>query len=536
MKTRQHSGFNPYVSERWLILMLIAAAVLVGISGMKRLPMDNHEALVVQTAREMQSRDDWILPWFNGEPRLNKPPLSYWLTGIAANIFQEGDLYRAWHGRLVSLLAGLGLVVCTLISGHLLFNNRVALQSSFILITTSGWFTYTHDARPDILYAFMCTLGMTGFLVALVSASEVQRRVAGVVAWSGMALAVLAKGPHMPLAYLGGTLLWALSLHLPLADINHRLKPLTGMFIVVLLAGPWWLLVNQHADIRGLENTQLSGSLLTMHPRNLLDLYYFYRPLILFLPWVLLLPFTLIRIKYNGLDSGIKFALIMIILPALMLETGPQKRWYYLLPSIMPMCLLLGAGMEELQEMIRGRKIPAFAVIAGALAIALGTILYHSPGVYITPAGQIFREMTVLFLLGLAFLSITGFQLAVESVFPVIFLIYFVTYLYLGNTLSGWSTDRFEREILAEKILSVQEPQSRIMTMGIEPGVYTFYTGTKIKPVRTPAEIESIRQNHSVVLLVNPGLLDTLPEDFRIIGTVQSSGKTTDVAVYAPHL
>ena len=32
----------------------------------------------------MAERADWLVPYFNGEPRLTKPPLSYWATGGAA--------------------------------------------------------------------------------------------------------------------------------------------------------------------------------------------------------------------------------------------------------------------------------------------------------------------------------------------------------------------------------------------------------------------------------------------------------------------
>ena len=503
---------------------------------MASLPVDNHEALVIQTAQEMQARDDWILPWFNGKPRLNKPPLSYWLTGIAANLFDDGGTYKAWHGRLVSLLAGLGLVACTLLTGRLVFNYRIAILSSFIMVTTSGWFSYTHDARPDMLYAFTCALGVTGFLAALISSESKYTLFFSLLGWTGMALATLTKGPHMPLAYLAGILILAYTLHIPGSEIIRRLNPLRGLVIFTLLSVPWWLLVSQHPDIKGLENTQLSGSLLTMHPSNLMDFYYFYRPLILLLPWFLLLPFTLIRIKYSGLDTGIIFSIIMIVLPALMLETGPQKRWYYLLPSLVPMCLLLGAGMETLGEMIRGRKTAALLVILCALTIALITILYYQSGNPGTVADKTVTTMTILFLTAITYLSITAFRLDSASVFPVLFSIFFVTYLYLGNTLSGWSSDRFDRKILSGKILSISEAESRYFSIGIEPGVYTFHTGRTIETGWTLAEIEAVRHRQSVVLLSNPAILDSLPDDYQLIGKVKSAKKVTDIAVFAPRI
>ena len=38
------------------------------------------EARIAETAREMVVDGDWLVPHYNGEVRLQKPPLTYWLT------------------------------------------------------------------------------------------------------------------------------------------------------------------------------------------------------------------------------------------------------------------------------------------------------------------------------------------------------------------------------------------------------------------------------------------------------------------------
>ena len=70
--------------RRWMIWLFVVST-LIAFNGIAWLPLDGHEAFVVQTAQEMRERGDWIVPYFNAKPRLTKPPLSYWLTmGIAA--------------------------------------------------------------------------------------------------------------------------------------------------------------------------------------------------------------------------------------------------------------------------------------------------------------------------------------------------------------------------------------------------------------------------------------------------------------------
>ena len=62
-------------------------AILVLVSGLsfffclgKQPIVRRQELRVLETAREMGKRGDLILPYFLGEPRLEKPPLAYWLT------------------------------------------------------------------------------------------------------------------------------------------------------------------------------------------------------------------------------------------------------------------------------------------------------------------------------------------------------------------------------------------------------------------------------------------------------------------------
>jgi 4-amino-4-deoxy-L-arabinose transferase-like glycosyltransferase len=48
---------------------------------------DANEAFYVETPREMMERGDYITPYFNYEPRINKPVLSYWVVGAFYHLF-----------------------------------------------------------------------------------------------------------------------------------------------------------------------------------------------------------------------------------------------------------------------------------------------------------------------------------------------------------------------------------------------------------------------------------------------------------------
>ena len=68
---------------------------------------DANEAFYVETPREMVESGDWLVPHFNGTPRLNKPPLSYWLVSIFYSIFGISIL---WERVLMALLAGVSIL------------------------------------------------------------------------------------------------------------------------------------------------------------------------------------------------------------------------------------------------------------------------------------------------------------------------------------------------------------------------------------------------------------------------------------------
>ncbi|MFM7439447.1 MAG: ArnT family glycosyltransferase, partial [Snowella sp.] len=49
--------------------------------------VDKTEPMFVEASRQMVVTGDWITPYWNDETRFDKPPLTYWLSGIAFQIF-----------------------------------------------------------------------------------------------------------------------------------------------------------------------------------------------------------------------------------------------------------------------------------------------------------------------------------------------------------------------------------------------------------------------------------------------------------------
>jgi|GEM_PF-6066822 len=185
----------------YLLASLLIAVLGLAIACVNAdLPLEDHEIYVVRTVQEMHDRHDWLVPYFNGEPRLNKPPLSYWLTGVTAWLTHGLDDVRPWHGRMPSILAGLLMTLLIIEFGRVLYDRRTGLMAGLITVTCSGYFYYTHNARPEMVYSLFCMLGITCFAHAWRRWQQDAPSWLPVLGmWLAYALAMLTKGPQLPL-------------------------------------------------------------------------------------------------------------------------------------------------------------------------------------------------------------------------------------------------------------------------------------------------------------------------------------------------
>ncbi|MFO1350975.1 MAG: phospholipid carrier-dependent glycosyltransferase [Gammaproteobacteria bacterium] len=345
-----HSADTPLLSDqrhwRVAVLLLLILATLVAVVDVVHLPLDDHEVFVAESAQEMHDRGDWIVPYFNGQPRLNKPPLNYWLAAAAA--WLTGDLahIQGWHARAPSVLGGLGMVLLTLYIGVRLYDRQTAWLAGLIMASSAGFLMYTHNARPEMLYSFFCTAGIAAFINAWQADDQSRRqRWSAWSMWLAFALATMTKGPQLPLMLLAAMVIFLRTQRLLWARIARILRPLSGFAIIAVLCVPWWWALHLRLGGAGLRGSQLSGS--ELRPIWPPTLYYLYRPLQQILPWLVLLPGAVLAPWRKPGVTPARLLGLLIIVPALILCLG-RLRWFYLLPALAPMCLLLAASAVSL--------------------------------------------------------------------------------------------------------------------------------------------------------------------------------------------
>jgi len=421
---------------RWSLVLVVVLAAAVALGGIALPPIEAHEVFVLTAAQGMHEHNDWVVPWFNGEYHLTKPPLSYWLTAFSAWASGGIDHIQPWHGRLPSALAGVGLALLTALSGRKLFDAASGLLAALVLASSVGFFYYTHSARPEMLYAFLCAAAFTAYVYARqMSPGHPAQKISSHLIWLAFGLATLTKGPHLPAIFLV-----AFAIDCRLRGLNLRqsftlLQPVSGLILLLAIALPWWWLLQHRLGSSGISGTQLSGSLLTLHILQALSPYYLYRPLQLLLPWLLFLPALACLPWREKTQSGtLPLLSLTVVLCALVLSFGPQKRWYYMMPALMPMCLLLAAGMMEFFRR-------------------------HSD-----------KWRWSGYLHWLLLLPIAGF-------------------IVVGNTALPWSENRFSQHRLALAARDQVAAGRPLIAWEVTPEIYVYYTHSTVAHVGSLAEL-----------------------------------------------
>lgn len=88
--------------------LILSLLTLVALLSRPMTPID--ETRYVSVAWEMWLRDEYLVPFKNGEPYSHKPPLLFWLYDLGWAVFGV----NAWWPRLISPLFSLGGLVLTL--------------------------------------------------------------------------------------------------------------------------------------------------------------------------------------------------------------------------------------------------------------------------------------------------------------------------------------------------------------------------------------------------------------------------------------
>ena len=514
--------------------------LLSGVLASSSIPLDSHEIFVAETAQEMLQRGDWIVPYFNGEPRLNKPPVSYWATAALAYAAGAAPRVSEIHARLVSVLAGCGVLLCAVLLGTILYDGFTGTVAGFLLAGSAGLFSFMHDARPDLLYACWISAMMAAVAWA---AYRTPRRPAPLrgaigVAWVCCALAVLTKGPHMPALVMIG-----MALHLRREAGSWRavaaiLRPLVGLALVAALCLPWWGLLEHRLDAQQVKTSQLAGTLLVPALSRLGNPYYLYRPLELLLPWLPVIGVALLFVPTMASRQRMGFIVVPLLVTACGLSLGRQYRFFYMLPLLSGMAVLLARPLVDYwqgnQTYFRTRVLNVALGAQGLLVVACaGWVIKQA-----VQAHTLLGSLACITLgVALAMVTIRQRPATSRSVRLALVTALMMASLWPAAALTGklWGTERYGAHRLARLAVTTLDRNTPLVAWGVSPTVYVYYSERRVANLASTAALDQwLRQSPTQEL----GLITRAPELAALSGRFQvrelgryRRGDTDDVLV-----
>ena len=376
--------------------LLFFGCLLFHVAGTWSLPLiDRDEPRFAEASREMIERGDYVVPYFNNQLRLDKPPLTYWAQTASYKIFGENDFAARFPSAVAAALVAMSILAWARRIG----GDRVGWWAAIIFTLSLQTFLHAKAAVADIwLVLFMTTAHWTGYEL-------IQRPTSNwkwwLVFYFSLALGFLAKGP---IAWTPLLTIAAIKYFWRNLEVAKRFKFVRGILLMLAIVGLWGIpaLFQTHGEFLkiGIGRHVIGRSFGAMegHGANSLGIYllllpfYFVTIFASFFPWSIKLP-SLVKKLWRERDKTspepsrridiylICGAAVIFIIFTLIKTKLP----HYTLPAFPLLSLLVARHVSN----ARFLKSAAFAVACVYLIVAF----FGAPlAARFFPAAQLYRQ------------------------------------------------------------------------------------------------------------------------------------------------
>jgi hypothetical protein len=320
-----------------ILLTLLLPALLIQLG--ERPVYKIQEVRIAETAREMLESHDWIVPRYNGDLRLQKPPLPYWLTAVSFLLAGVNEFAARLPSVLFCLLSSLLLWSWSKRE----IGKKVAVYVLVVFVFSYIGLRYFRSGEADSMLLFFiigsCKLG---YDILHSRGSTRKKLLFGLM----LGLGFLSKGP----AALAIPLLTLCSFSLiqkrarQVTSSCSRFFSLPGALLLLITAFGWylWILwqlpdIGQNFFTKQVDETFISGTHAKPVWWYLAHWFEFYAP------WgVLLIPAGWMMYKQrNSLPSIVRFAWIWLGVVFLLLTATVNKQMQYALLFAPPLAIIL---------------------------------------------------------------------------------------------------------------------------------------------------------------------------------------------------
>jgi hypothetical protein len=351
-----------------LVLTIVPALLLYARMSFHLFEPD--EGRYAEIPREMMVRGEWIIPYLQGEPYLDKPPLMYWLVGISYRFLGAQN----WSARLIPALAIHACILLSYLFGRRILSERGAFWGALLLAVAPGFVTIGRLLVLDGLLAFCITL-------SLLAAFEAIRRERLRLGWwlvsaAACGLGILTKGPVALLLVLPP--LWLFRRFAGKTCIIKPSQALVYLGVALGLSLPWYIAICVRLPHFAYHFLWEHNVVRFLAPFDHLRPIWFYGPVLIggLIPAVFfLIPF--LRFLCSGrVEAGkrrpaeLGFVLLAGCWCVAFFSLSGCKLPTYIMPAFPPLCLALGFYVAN--SPWRETRWPAAVGLSGVLLMCLG--------------------------------------------------------------------------------------------------------------------------------------------------------------------
>ncbi len=378
------------VGVAWLV-GLLGWSLLVGFYDLDGgAGFEPTDCWVAQTAREMYEANEWIVPVFSSEVRMQKSPGPYWAVMVAA--WLRGGAVDEVSARIPSVLAGVLIVLTVFWLTLHIAGQRAAIYAGFACAASTLFLYWTHRAASDLGLAAFTTLSLAALWVATESPERGWKRNGlFLLGYFAAGLGMLYKMP-MPLAVVGLPAFVYVLVRNRWRVFLHWIH-LLGIVAFLLPWLPWVVAVSLRVD-NALDKWRVeyfdrfTGDLPNVEGQSDWQFLFFYLiPTVVYaIPFMLSLPAAIGR-SFRSMPGvrrdGQWFLLIWFIGLFVFFTASAGKETRYFLPALPPLFVLLGMELSRFFDPQRApplnmRRIGAIATwVLVPTSLAVGAYLLY---------------------------------------------------------------------------------------------------------------------------------------------------------------
>src|SRR5207248_1110222 len=350
----------------------------------------------------MIERRDYVVPYFNNQLRLDKPPLTYWTQVASFKIFGENDFAARFPSAIAAALVALSILAW----GSRIGGNHVGWWAAIIFTLSLQTFIHAKAAVADMWLVLFVTLAHWAGYELLFENSErqtpnAQRSTSNseyrpwwFLFYLALAGGFLAKGP---IAWTPLLTLAAMKLFVGDVELAKRFKFARGILLMLAIVALWGVpaLIQTHGEFFriGIGRHVVGRSFGAMegHGANSLGIYllllpfYFVTIFASFFPWSIKLP-ALAKTLWRSRDKIDIYLLIAAGIIFVIFSLIKTKLPHYTLPAFPLLSLLLARHLIDHRQFLK-----RCAIVTASIYLVIALVV-TPPAARAFPAAQLFRQ------------------------------------------------------------------------------------------------------------------------------------------------